>query len=58
MGDFSDFERGQIVGERLAGGSVPKTVTLLEARRVAVSVVIRAYEDNIGEEEEWAKNQF
>jgi hypothetical protein len=29
MGDFSDFEKGQIVGARLAGASVTKTGTLL-----------------------------
>jgi len=28
MGDSKDFQRGQIVGGRLAGGSVTKTVTL------------------------------
>ena len=29
MGDFSDFQRGQIVGVRLAGVSVTKPATLL-----------------------------
>jgi len=29
MGDFSDFQRGQIVVAHLAGASVTKTATLL-----------------------------
>jgi hypothetical protein len=33
MGDLSDFERGQIVGARLAGASVTKTTTLLGVPR-------------------------
>jgi hypothetical protein len=43
MGDFSDFERGQIVGARLAGASVIKTVTLLGVSRATVSEVMLAY---------------
>jgi hypothetical protein len=40
MGDFSDFEREQIVGARLARASVTKTATLLGASRATVSKVI------------------
>jgi hypothetical protein len=43
MGDLSDFERGQIVGARLAGASVTKTATLLGVLRVAFPKVITAY---------------
>jgi transposase len=43
MGDFSDFERGQIVGARLAASSVTKTVTLLGVLRATVSKVMSAY---------------
>jgi hypothetical protein len=32
FGDFPGFERGQIVGARLAGTSVTKTETLLGCR--------------------------
>jgi hypothetical protein len=42
MGDSSDFQRGQIVGARLAGSSVTKTVTSLCVSRAAVSKVITA----------------
>jgi hypothetical protein len=37
MGDMSDFERGQIVGARLAGASVTKIATLLGVSRATVS---------------------
>jgi predicted transcriptional regulator len=40
MGDFSYFEREQIVGERLAGASVPQTGTLLGVSGAAVSKVL------------------
>jgi hypothetical protein len=42
MGDLSDFERGQIVGARLAGASVTKPATLLGVLRVKVSKVMSA----------------
>jgi hypothetical protein len=43
MGDLSNFERGQIVGARLAGASVIKTATLLGVPRATVSTVMSAY---------------
>jgi len=43
MGDLSDVQRGQIVGARLVGASVTKTVTLLGVSRAAVSEVMKAY---------------
>jgi transposase len=43
MGDMSDFQRGQTVGERLAGASVTKTATLLAVSRAAASSVMAAY---------------
>jgi hypothetical protein len=43
MGDLSNFERGQVIGEHLAGASVSKTDTLLGVWRVTVSKVMSAY---------------
>jgi predicted transcriptional regulator len=43
LGDFSDFERGQIVGARLAGASLTKTATLLGVSKAAVSKIMSAY---------------
>jgi len=43
MGDFSDFQRGKIVGVHLAGASVTKTAALLSVPRTAVSKVMMTY---------------
>jgi len=43
MGDFADFQRGQIVGARLAGTSVMEIVNLLDVTRAAVSKVMNSY---------------
>jgi len=54
MGDFSDFQRGQVFGVHLTGASVSKTATLLGVSRAAVSRVIKIYtssEDLISYEE-------
>jgi hypothetical protein len=48
MGDLSDFERGQIVGARLAGASVIITATLLGVLRETVSKVMLAYSTHHG----------
>jgi hypothetical protein len=44
MGDFSDFQRGQIVGVCLAGASVTKMDTTLGVSRAAVSIY-KSWED-------------
>jgi uncharacterized membrane protein (DUF485 family) len=43
MEDLFDFERGQIVGARLAGASVINTAILLGVLRMMVSKVMSAY---------------
>jgi len=43
MGDLSDFQRGQIIGARLAGTSVTKMAALLGVSRAADSKVIMTY---------------
>jgi hypothetical protein len=58
MGDLSDFERGYNIGERLAGASMIK-LHIIRCIESDVSKVMSAYtnswEDNISEEEQWAK---
>jgi transposase len=43
MGCLSDFERGEIIGARLAGASVMKTAKLLRVSRETVCRVMSAY---------------
>jgi hypothetical protein len=59
MGDLTDFERGQLIGVRLAGASATKSATLLDISRMTVSKVMLTYtkswEDNVNKEEQCAK---
>jgi hypothetical protein len=43
MGNFSDFERGQIIDAHLAGACVTETATLVGVLRVIVSKLVWAY---------------
>jgi predicted transcriptional regulator len=47
MENLFDFERGHIVGARLAGASVTKTASLLGVSRATVSKVMSAH-TNLG----------
>jgi hypothetical protein len=55
MGNFSDFESGQLTGAHLAGATVTNTATLLGVPRVTVPKVMPAYEGNFSKEEQWLK---
>jgi hypothetical protein len=48
MGDLTDFERGQIVGGRLARASVINNATLFSVSRATVSKVMSAAYMNRG----------
>jgi hypothetical protein len=43
MGNLSDFQKGQIVGARLAVACVTKRATILVALRAAISKVMTTY---------------
>jgi hypothetical protein len=59
IGDLFDFERGPIVGPRLTGASVIKKchiIRCIESDSCSGVVSIhKSWEDNISEEEQWAK---
>ena len=44
MRDLSDFEKGQIVGARMAGASITKTVELLGFSRATISRTMSEFE--------------
>ena len=44
MANLSDFQRGQIVGARMAGASVTETSRMLDVSRGTVSKVMTAFE--------------
>ena len=44
MSDLSDFEKGQIVGARMAGASITKTAELLDFSRTTISRTMSEFE--------------
>jgi hypothetical protein len=55
MEDLPDFERGQIVIERLARTFVTKTATSVGVSIAMVSSILKSWEENISKREQWAK---